>query len=114
MAPQAFWFFNTDESEVEGKNAHEKMIKQSCMAAWGYCRGQGADKVLRLPAPGDMVFLYRAGYGIVASGICTKEEPFASRTVFAQRGEYHRWLANFKVLPEGKLLSCGTLEKKTM
>jgi hypothetical protein len=30
-----YWFFNTDESESEGEGAHQRMIDESCIAAWG-------------------------------------------------------------------------------
>jgi hypothetical protein len=113
MATRTSWFFNTDESEQEGRHAHEEMINQSCIAAWGYCRGQGADNVLRLPNAGEMVFLYRAGYGMVASGICTEEQPVRSRTVFAQKGEYQRHLINLKILPSDRPLSCATIRERT-
>ena len=29
------FFFNTDETESEGKGAHQRMIDESCIAAWG-------------------------------------------------------------------------------
>lgn len=104
-APRICWYFNTDESEDEGKNAYAKMINHSCIAAWGHCLGKGTQRLLRRPAGEDMIFLYRAGHGIVASGQVTEEGPFKSRAVFDQRGEYHRRVVNLRVLPGNKPLS---------
>jgi hypothetical protein len=107
------WFFNTDESEDEGKGAHERMIKRSCIAAWGDCRGKGADTLLQVPRAGDLVFLYRVGYGMVACGTFTDERPFENNEIFAQWGEYHRRLVNFKALPPTKVLSPRTILERT-
>ena len=76
------WFFNTDESEKEGKGAYQKMIDQSCIAAWGECRGNGAEATLNKPGDGDIVFLYRAGFGVVASATCTGESSFKGKSIF--------------------------------
>ena len=95
-----FWFFNTDESEAEGENAHELMIHLSRVAAWGDCHGVGAEQTLKPPTEGDRVFLYRAGHGIVASGLFTDAPPFASQDIFGQRGEFHRAIEDLCVPTE--------------
>ncbi len=78
-----YWFFNTDESESEGKGAHRRMIDQSCIAAWGKCvRHGGAKETLQQPQFGDTVFLYRARHGIVAMADVTDAPPTPSTTVF--------------------------------
>jgi hypothetical protein len=93
------WFFNTDESEAEGEGAYHEMINESCIAAWGNCRNQGALQMLKRPAERDMVFFYCARRGIIASGEFTEDPPFAADSVFAGDREYHRKIVNLKVLP---------------
>ena len=39
-----YWFFNTDESEIEGEGAYMEMLNRSVIAAWGDCNGNGAEK----------------------------------------------------------------------
>ncbi|MFL5340898.1 MAG: EVE domain-containing protein [Gemmataceae bacterium] len=91
-AKKMYWYFNTDESESEGEGAHQRMIDQSCIAAWGRCiRHGGAKETLRQPQVGDTVFLYRAGYGIVAMADVADETPTRSETVFPDGNrEYKR------------------------
>jgi hypothetical protein len=99
--PTTYWFFNTDETESGGKGAYHEMISQSCVAAWGDCvRTDGALQMLLMPAEKDVVFLYCAGRGIIASGEFTDEQPFAADTVFAGDREYHRKIRGLTVLPD--------------
>ncbi len=101
MNQQRFWLFNTDETEKEGEGAYQKMIDQSCIAAWGSCKNQGAKKTLAKPQPGETVFLFCAGRGIIASGQATEEPPFVSKSIFGAgnaEGEYHRVVDNLRVL----------------
>jgi hypothetical protein len=113
MSHKNYWYFNTDETEDEGKNAYEEMINQQCVAAWGYCRGKGAEKLLQRPRTNDVVFLYRAGFGMVACGTFTEKAPVESQTVFAQEGEYHRQLDNLRILSQTKLLSAHDIREAT-
>ena len=69
MSVRGNWFFNTDESEQPGKGAYKRMINQSCIAAWGNCRGKGADEILKVPVAGERVFLFRVGFGIASLGV---------------------------------------------
>jgi hypothetical protein len=92
------WLFNTDETEQEGKGAYRDMLDQSVIAAWGDCRGTGAEKTLDKPAEGETVFFFRAGHGIIASGQVAGQS-FKATTVFNQQGEYHRTVNNLRVLP---------------
>lgn len=58
----AYWFFNTDETESEGEGAHQRMIDQSCIDAWGDCiRRGGAKESLEQPEDRDMVFSFVLG-----------------------------------------------------
>jgi hypothetical protein len=67
------WLFNTDETEPEGEGKHKVMLKQLVVAAWGSCKGVGAEVTLNRPAQGDLIYYFRAGYGIpfrvVLSGV---------------------------------------------
>jgi hypothetical protein len=105
MGFQSDWFFNSDESEKPGKGAHDRMISQSCVAAWGDCRGKGADELLVLPSAGDGVFLYRVGFGMVVMAIFDDHEPLPSRSVFNEQGEYHRTVGSLLILPQANILS---------
>jgi hypothetical protein len=113
MIKKNYWYFNTDETEAEGEKAHEGMMNQECIAAWGNCRGKGAQVLLQRPRRDDIVFLYRCGYGMVASGTFTEKGPVKSRTVFAARGEYHRELDNVRVLPPAELLTASDIREAT-
>jgi hypothetical protein len=97
-----YWFFNTDESESEGEGAHQRMIDQSCIAAWGRCiRHGGAKETLEQPQFGDTVFLYRAGHGIVAIADVTDEPPTPSTTVFPDGDrEFKRAVRNLRAAPQ--------------
>ena len=113
MTAPTYWLCNTDETEVEGKDAYEKMIQQSCIAAWGNCNGQGAEKTLNKPNDGDTVFLYCACQGIVASGQATEEPAFKSHSIFGKDTPraFKRPIANMKRLTPS--LSVSEIEEKT-
>ena len=98
-AEREYWFFNTDESELQGEGAHQRMIDQSCIAAWGRCiRHGGAKETLEQPRFGDTVFLYRAGHGIVAMADVTDDPATPSKTVFPDGPrEYKRPVRNLRV-----------------
>ena len=92
MKSQAYWLFNTDETEDEGEGAYQKMIDQSCIAAWGNCRNQGAKKTLQKPRTGETLFFFCARRGIIASGQVKDGQPFRATSVFGGEAdrEYHR------------------------
>jgi HNH endonuclease len=101
MNSQTYWLFNTDETEEEGEGADLRMIDHSCIAAWGNCKGYGAEKTLQKPLSGDEVFLFCARKGIVGKGQLTDEPPFASDSIFPTgHDEYQRLMENLEVLPE--------------
>jgi hypothetical protein len=108
-----YWFFNTDESESEGEGAHQRMIDQSCIAAWGNCvRHGGAKETLEQPEYGDTVFLFRAGHGIVAVADVTDEPPTTSTTIFPDGDrEFKRPVRNLRVAAEP--LSCSAIREAT-
>jgi hypothetical protein len=108
-----YWFFNTDESESEGEGAHQRMIDQSCIAAWGDCiRHGGAKETLEQPEDGDTVFLFRAGHGIVAIADVTDEPPTPSTIIFPDGDrEFKRPVRNLRVAAEP--LSCAAIRDET-
>lgn len=96
----SYWLCNTDETEQQGKGAYQKMLDQSCIAAWGSCREQGAEKTLNKPHAGDTVFLFCAGRGIIAKGNVTKELAAKSKSVFPAHAkkEFKRPIGNLQKL----------------
>ena len=90
-----YWLFNTDETEPEGEGAYQDMLAQSVIAAWGNCKGVGAELTLNRPDAGETVFFFLAGTGIIASGQLTGRA-FKADTIFAQDGEYHRKVKNLR------------------
>jgi hypothetical protein len=90
---ERYWLFNTDETEAEGEGAYRDMLDQSVMAAWGHCKGVGAERTLNRPEEGETVFFFLAGTGIIASGQVTGPA-FKADTIFRQHGEYHRKITN--------------------
>lgn len=99
MNTRTYWLFNTDETEEEGEGAYRRMIRHSCIAAWGNCKGQGAEKTLMKPQSGDVVFLFCARQGIIAKGMMNDEQPFASRNIFPSgHDEYQRVVEDLEVL----------------
>lgn len=107
------WFFNTDESEQPGRGAYKRMISESCVAAWGDCRGKGAEELLKGPSAGERVFLFRVGFGMVATGLFDNQEPYSCNTVFNEKGEYHRTVTDLLVLPETNILSFDIILQNT-
>lgn len=108
-----YWFFNTDESESEGEGAHQRMIDESCIAAWGTCiRHGGAKETLEQPEYGDTVFLFRAGHGIVATAEVMDDPPIPSTTIFPDGDrEFKRPVRNLRVA--GEPLSCAAIRDAT-
>jgi EVE domain len=98
-AQTTYWFFNTDETELVGEGAHQRMIDRSCIAAWGDCiRHGGAKETLEQPEYGDTVFLFRSGHGIVAIADVTDEPPTPSTTIFPDGDrEFKRPVRNLRV-----------------
>jgi predicted RNA-binding protein with PUA-like domain len=90
-----YWLFNTDETEEEGEGAYLDMLNQSVIAAWGNCKGVGAERTLNRPNEGETVFFYLAGTGIIAAGE-VEGRAFSASTIFGQRGEYHRRVINVR------------------
>ena len=83
------WLFNTNETY--GKGAYENMFERSVIAVHGYPPGKGEAKLER-PEPGDRVFAYVNGRGIVGIGRFVDDSVSPGSGVFhagAQR-EFHR------------------------
>ena len=112
-AKSTYWLFNTDETEPEGKGAHQRMIDQSCIAAWGDCiRHGGAKSTLEQIEFGNTVFLFRAGHGIVAIADVLEGPPVPSRTIFPSgKREFQRPIGSLRVA--SKPLSCTAIRDAT-
>jgi hypothetical protein len=92
------WLFYTDETEQEGEGAYRDMLDLSVIAAWGHCHGTGARRTMDKPAEGEMVYFFRAGHGIIASGEVAGRS-FKATRIFNQSDEFHRTVNNLRVLP---------------
>ncbi|MEZ6130356.1 MAG: hypothetical protein R3C59_16860 [Planctomycetaceae bacterium] len=112
-AKSTYWLFNTDETEPEGKGAHQRMIDQSCIAAWGDCiRHGGAKRTLEQIEFGNTVFLFRAGHGIVAVADVLDGPPIPSKTIFPGGDrEFKRPICNLR--KSSKPLSCAAIRDAT-
>lgn len=100
MTSETSWLFNTDETEEAGAGKHEVMLNRQLVAAWGNCRGIGAEATLNRPLPGDYIYYFRAGFGIIARAVATEEFSFASNAIFAEVGEFCRNIQQLQVLPD--------------
>jgi len=98
MTNETSWLFNTDETEEVGVGKHELMLKQQLVAAWGHCRGVGAEATLNRPLPGDYIYYFRAGFGIVARAVATHEFSYATNSIFHEVGEFCRDVEQVQVL----------------
>src|SRR5579863_790173 len=100
MTAQGYWLSNTDETEEQGRGAYRTMLSRSCIAAWGSCNGQGAEKTLNKPQDGDTVYLFCAGQGIVAIGQATDKLAFRSNSIFGKEAgkAFMRRIVNLKRL----------------
>ena len=84
-----YWLFNTDETETVGEGAYTEMLNRKVIAAWGDCKGSGAERTLNKPAEGDTVFYFLAGTGVIACGrVCGLA--FLANSIFKQSDEFHR------------------------
>lgn len=107
------WLFNTDETEPEGEGKYAVMLKQQVVAAWGHCKGLGAEVTLNRPNPGDIVFYFRAGFGIIARAEAVDSYSSPSQSVFGAVGEYRRPVDNLQVLPEDKPITVAEITEST-
>lgn len=105
-----YWLFNTDETEPEGEGKHEAMLKQHVVAAWGYCKGFGAEVTLNHPKPGDVIYFFRAGHGIIARATATDEFSSPSSSVFNAAGEYCRPVDELQIAPESNPVTVAEIK----
>jgi len=107
-----FWVLNTDEAEAEGRDADRKMLSRSRVAAWG--ETFGAEGKLGKPEPGDRVFFYKNGVGVVAMATFDHTDPFSSNDIFGMqhKGEFHRQVIDLRTSPV-RALSCTAIESGT-
>lgn len=108
-----YWLFNTDETEPEGEGKHSVMLNRQIVAAWGHCKGLGAEVTLNRPNPGDVIFYFRAGFGIVARAEATECYASPGQTVFKAVGEYHRPIDKLQTLPEDQPVTVAEIAKRT-
>ncbi|TWU33454.1 hypothetical protein Q31b_57710 [Novipirellula aureliae] len=108
-----YWLFNTDETEPEGEGKHAIMLQQQVVAAWGHCKGLGAEVTLNRPNPGDIVFYFRARFGIIAMAVATDQFAVPGKSVFGEHGEYSRPVENLQVLSEAKPVSVAEIKSNT-
>lgn len=96
------WLFNTDEMEAAGKGKHEEMLRHQVIAAWGPCKGIGAEATLNKPDPGDIVYYFRAGVGIIARAVAADFLSLPSQLIFRQTREFIRPVNKLQILPVSK------------
>jgi|GEM_PF-1587693 len=107
------WLFNTDETEPEGEGKHKVMLKQLVVAAWGSCKGVGAEGTLNRPAQGDLIYYFRAGYGIIARAKATEVFASPSRAIFNTPGEYCRPVDSLQVLPDSAPVTVASIKEES-
>ncbi|MBN1459311.1 MAG: DEAD/DEAH box helicase family protein, partial [Armatimonadetes bacterium] len=82
---QGDWFFNTNESWNPG--SYTQMLKRSIIALAGFPDGED---LLNRPEPGDRVFAYVNGIGVIAMGTVSQRDACASDTLWQEENECHR------------------------
>lgn len=107
------WLFNTDETEPEGEGKYKKLIRQRVVAAWGSCKGLGAEVTLNRPRQGDWIYFFRAGYGIIARAQATEVYAAPSRSIFNEAGEYCRPVDSLQVLPESMPITVASIKENS-
>lgn len=108
-----YWLFNTDETEPEGVGKFKVMLREQVVAAWGSCRKLGAEVTLNRPNPGDTVYFFRAGHGIIARAVATDSFSFESQSIFGEAGEFIRPVTKLQVLPEDSPITVGEIEAES-
>lgn len=108
--PGECWLFNTDETESAGKGKHEVMLRKQIVAAWGSCRGLGAEATLNRPKPGDVIFYFRAGHGVIARAIANESFSVPEKSVFREAGEYSRAISQLQILPDAAPLTVAEIK----
>ena len=105
-----YWLFNTDETESAGKGKHEVMLRKQIVAAWGSCRGLGAEATLNRPKPGDVIFYFRAGHGVIARAVANESFSAPEKSVFREAGEYSRPISQLQILPDAAPLTVSEIK----
>ena len=93
------WFFNTNETHHPG--SYKAMLDQHCVAVYGY---GNSEEMLSVPEPGQRVFFYLNGRGIIGTATFTIEEPFSGDSIFGKQNddEFHRRVADLRTVPVDK------------
>lgn len=107
-----FWLFNTDESEPQGRGKYADMLRKQVVAAWGSCKELGAEVTLNRANPGDVIFYYRAGHGIIARAVATDDFSYASQMIFGETGEYIRHVIDVQALPTNTPITVAEIKAK--
>lgn len=108
-----YWLFNTDETEPEGKGKHAVMMRRKVVAAWGHCKGIGAEATMNRPDDGDIVFYFRAGFGFVGCARVTEQLSFATSNIFESVGEYSRPVVDVQTLSGGRVVTVAEIKTET-
>ena len=111
--PRKYWIFNTDETEEVGVGKHDLMLKKQVIAAHGWCKGIGAERTLNKPDAGDVVFFYRAEYGFVGTAVATGHYAIPASDIFNSAGEYHRPVANVKIVEDNEVVTAAEVHAAT-
>jgi len=113
MSQTEYWLFNTDETEAAGKGKHAVMLRRGVVAAWGHCKGVGAEVTMNRAAPDDVIFYFRAGHGIIARAVADEFYSEPTNTIFGEDGEYSRAVKEIKVLPDTEPVRVADIKSKT-
>ena len=108
-----YWLFNTDETEIEGQGKHAVMMRKQVVAAWGHCKGLGAEATMNRPNDGDVVFFYRSGFGFVGCASVTNQLSYPTNNIFKSVGEYSRPVVDLVSLPDDDPVTVAEIKAKT-
>lgn len=79
------WLFNTNERYAPG--SYKKMLKNGVIALANYTN---TEEKLNKPSPGNRIFAYLNGKGVIAVGRMGPELAYPSHLMFKEEDEYNR------------------------
>jgi hypothetical protein len=92
LAWQGDWLFNTNEKYAPG--SYKKMLKDGAIALANY---PNTEEKLNSPRPGDRIFAYLNGKGIIAVGRMGNEPAYPSRAIFKEEEDEWNRRVEWKV-----------------
>jgi hypothetical protein len=103
------WVMIADDGAEGGHAAAERMLLNSCVAAWGDLFG--AETTLNMPEPCDHVFFFMKGIGVLAKATFDASWAFPSNQIFGQKhqGEFCRRITDLHVRLD-KPVTCEEIE----